>query len=122
MFYKVEDIDGITLLTAYLSRATLDHAIDFKEYITKAIDDGRINIVIDFQFLEFIDSTFLGVLVLALKKITSLGGNLILVMNNEIPLDMMRLTNMDNVFKIFPNVEEAISSLKNSKGDETSKI
>ena len=114
MSTKVETLDNVTVITPYLSRATLDHASDFKEYVMTTIDIGQNNLVIDLSLCDFIDSTFLGVLVVSLKKVSLLNRKLVLVLTGDIPLGMFRETKMDKVFTIFTNLEEAVKKMKNN--------
>jgi anti-anti-sigma factor len=54
-------------------------AEEFKKILFKDIQTGWRKIIIDLTECKFIDSTFLGTIVIALKKITELGGKLRLV-------------------------------------------
>ena len=115
MSTKIETIDDITIITPYLSRATLDRAADFKEYMINTIEAGHKYLVINLSLCDYIDSTFLGVLVISLKKVNAIGGHLVLVLKTDVPLGMMRDTRMDKVFSIFDNVDEAVKRIKNYK-------
>ena len=59
---------------------------------------------------EFIDSTFLGALVVSLKKITALSGDLRLVGFQPAVHSMFELTRMYRVFESFKTKDEAIRS------------
>jgi len=60
--------NGVVLFQVALSRATVKEAKDFKDILMEDINLGKQNIVIDFSSCEFIDSTFLGVIVTSQKK------------------------------------------------------
>jgi len=55
-----------------------------------------------------VDSTGLGVLVGALKKIRTLGGELRLVIDQEKVLKVFRITALTQVFPIYATLDEAL--------------
>ena len=112
MSTKIENIGDIAVITLYLSRATMDRAADFKEYMMSTIELGNKNLVVDLSLCDYVDSTFLGVLVISLKKVNAQGGHLVLVIKNQVPLGMMRETKMDKIFQIFSEIDDAITALK----------
>lgn len=93
-----------------LSRATLREAEEFKKLLAAEIDKGTRRIVVDLSQCEFIDSTFLGALVVSLKKITGLGGDLRLIGFQPPVHSMFELTRMYRVFEAFPTKEAAVES------------
>jgi len=93
-----------------ITRATLKEAEDFKQVLLKDIELGWRKIVVDLTDCEFIDSTFLGALVVSLKRITGLGGDLKLVGFQSAVSMMFQLTRMYRVFETFPTRDEAIKS------------
>jgi len=95
-----------------LTRATLKEAEEFKQTLTQDIEMGVRKIVVDLTDCEFIDSTFLGALVVSLKKITGLGGDLRLVGFQPAVHSMFELTRMYRVFEAFKTKEEALNSFK----------
>lgn len=93
-----------------LSRATLKEAEEFKMTLAKDIEEGWRKIIVDLSDCEFIDSTFLGALVVSLKKVTGLGGDLRLVGFQPAVHSMFELTRMYRVFESYGNKDEAIKS------------
>jgi anti-anti-sigma factor len=93
-----------------ITRATLKEAEDFKQVLLKDIELGWRKIVVDLTDCEFIDSTFLGALVVSLKRITGLGGDLKLVGFQTAVSMMFQLTRMYRVFETFQTRDEAIKS------------
>jgi anti-anti-sigma factor len=93
-----------------LTRATMKEAEDFKEVILRDIELGWRKIVVDLTECEFIDSTFLGVLVISLKRITGLGGDLRLVGFQSPVESMFQLTRLARVFEAFKTKDLAIKS------------
>ena len=108
--YVREEVGDVVVEKVNLTRATLKEAEDFKQALVKVIESGKKRIVVDLADCEFIDSTFLGALVVSLKKITALGGDLKLVGFQPNVRSMFELTRMYRVFESFETKEEAISS------------
>lgn len=107
-----EEIENVVVLTVKLKRATLVEAEEFKQTLVSDIQRGFQKIVVDLSSCEFIDSTFLGSLVVSLKKLTGLGGDLRLVGFQPAVHSMFELTRMYRVFESFKSVDEAVKSFK----------
>lgn len=106
-----KEVQGdVLVVTVNLFRATLKEADSFKNTLVKEIEEGWKKIVVDLSYCEFIDSTFLGALVLSLKKVTSAGGDLRLVGFQPSVHSMFELTRMYRVFESFKTLEEAVNS------------
>lgn len=71
------------------------------------MDSGCLNVVVDLENLGFIDSSGLGVLVSALRRVKERGGTLRLVCTKESILKIFRITGLDKVFPLFTSAEEA---------------
>ncbi|MEM3373555.1 MAG: STAS domain-containing protein [Candidatus Anstonellales archaeon] len=102
---------NILIVDVNVPRTSIYLANDFKEMIFKAIEDGEKYLVVDFSKCDFVDSTFLGVLVVSYKKLIPLGGNIHLVINNPNVIASLEMTRMNKIFKIFTNVQEATESI-----------
>jgi anti-sigma B factor antagonist len=81
-----------------------------REAIVAAIDEGHTRLVIDVEKVEFLDSTGLGVLVGALKKVRADGGTLDIVCTQERILKIFDITGLDKVFGLHRTVAEAIAA------------
>ncbi|RJP72951.1 MAG: anti-sigma factor antagonist [Ignavibacteriales bacterium] len=110
MDFIKEKYGDVIVEVVSLDRATLKEAENFKKILIKDIDEGSRKLVVDLSQCEFIDSTFLGALVVSLKKVTSLGGDLKLVGFQPAVHAMFELTRMFRVFETFGEKEDAIKS------------
>lgn len=110
----IQGIAGdVCIETVNIERATLREAEEFKRILLKDIEqDGCKYMVIDLSKCEFIDSTFLGAMVVSLKKITAAGGDMKLVGFKPAVHAMLELTRMFRVFETFSTVDEAIDSFR----------
>lgn len=110
MDYLQEVHEDVCVQFVDLTRATMKEADEFKYTLSKSIENGYRKIVVDLSTCEFIDSTFLGALVVSLKRVTALGGDLRLVGFHPAVHSMMELTRMHRVFESYKTKEEAVSS------------
>jgi anti-anti-sigma factor len=105
-----EQTNDVVVITVNIKRATMADAEEFKETLVNEIQRGIKKIVVDLSTCEFIDSTFLGGLVVSLKKLTALDGDLRLVGFQPAVHSMFELTRMYRVFESFKAKEDAIKS------------
>lgn len=105
-----ERIGDIAVVAVQVDRATIKEADDFKSKLSEIIDDGFNKLVIDLSQCEFIDSTFLGVLVSTLKRAVRQKGDLKLIGFQPAVRSMFELTRMYRVFDSFSNVDDAVQS------------
>src|SRR5262249_34426533 len=75
--------------------------------IISLIEDGTKTLIVDLTHVEFLDSTGLGVLVGALKRLRGVGGELAIVCDQERLLKIFRITGLDRVFTLYNSIESA---------------
>lgn len=112
MDFIKSEINGVILLRVNLVRATLKEAEEFKNILNQGVDSGNNKIVIDLSYCEFVDSTFLGTIVLSLKKVTAVGGDIKLVGFKPAVQSMFELTRISKVFETFGSTDEALGSFQ----------
>jgi anti-sigma B factor antagonist len=78
-----------------------------RECITNLVDEGQVDLIIDLERVEFMDSTGLGVLVGGLKRVRTHEGSLELVCTQERLLKIFRITGLGKVFAIHGSQSEA---------------
>ncbi len=103
--------NNFVVVRVNLDRATLAEAGDFKKYLFTILNEGINNLIIDLNNCEFIDSTFFGVIVGALKKAKTTNGNVFLVYDPEKQIPLFTETGLAKIFTTFTNLEEAYSKL-----------
>ena len=110
MDFTREEHGSVLVEKVNLTRATLKEAEEFKSHLVEDIKVGWQKIVVDLSECEFIDSTFLGALVVSLKKVTAMGGDIKLVGFQPAVNSMFELTRMYRVFDSFKSLDEAVQS------------
>ena len=94
----------ILTVTGEIDMAT---APRFRQRLLAVISAGAQNVVIDLSGVDFIDSTGLGVLMGAAKRVRSAGGDIRLVMAGSRLAELIELTRLDRVLDVFDSVSEA---------------
>lgn len=81
-----------------------------REKILELVGLGVSQLVLDMSGVGFLDSTGLGVLVGALKRLRSVNGDLGIVCSDPDVMRVFTITGLDNVFRISETIEAAIAS------------
>jgi anti-anti-sigma factor len=89
-------------------RATVDMAPDLKDRLFSEIENGNIHIIIDFSYVEFVDSSFIGALVAGLKQVKSRQGEIKISGLHPHVRITFELTRLDHLFKIYQTIEQAM--------------
>lgn len=75
---------------------------DLKRSVFQLIDDGDIeSLIVDMKAVNYIDSSGVGALVAAHKKMKTQGGKFALMGLTEDVLNILRLATLDQFFKIY---------------------
>jgi anti-sigma B factor antagonist len=83
-------------------------APDFKQHVSAPIDEGVAHVVVDLTKTTFIDSSSLGVLIGAHRRLKLRGGSLAIVCANEAIVKTFRVTGLDGVFTLVSTLDDAL--------------
>jgi anti-sigma B factor antagonist len=78
-----------------------------REKLVELVSEGRRQLVVDLDGVDFLDSTGLGVLVGGLKRLRSHDGELELVCTQSRILKVFEITGLTKVFSIHESVDAA---------------
>lgn len=101
----IEDGLGVARLTGRLDIAS---AAEVKRAFAEAISGGTPRLVVDMAGVSFIDSSGLSALVSGLRTARQAGGDLRIAAPGSQPTAIFTLTSLDQVFRLYPSVEEAV--------------
>ena len=85
-------------------------APELKSALGEALESGHTRIVVDLTNTSFLDSTALGVLIGAVKRLRSRDGALVIVNVDANIAKTFEITGLDKIFTIVPTVEDALRS------------
>ena len=80
-----------------------------REKLIELVSEGSYDVVVNLEGVDFLDSTGLGVLVGALKRVKAHDGSLALVCTQDKILKIFKITGLTKVFPIHDTVEAAAS-------------
>jgi anti-sigma B factor antagonist len=81
-----------------------------REQLHSLVAQGSHHIVVDLDAVDFLDSTGLGVLVGALKRVRTHDGELALVCTQPRIRKVFEVTGLTKVFSLFDSVDEAVAA------------
>ena len=110
MDFSIEDrrIGDRIHVVAVTGEIDLFTAPDFKQHVATPIDAGVDHVIIDLSATTFIDSSSLGVLIGAHRRLKLRGGSLTIVCDNEAITKTFRITGLDGVFTLVPKLGDAV--------------
>ena len=106
------DLGGGLASVAVGGEVDLHTAPALKTALAEAIDRGSRHVLVDLSRATFIDSTTLGVLMGAVKRLRPAGGELAIACSDPNVRKIFAITLLDRIFEIFPSADEAISHLR----------
>lgn len=112
--FLAEPLDEINAIyiKVKIERATADSAKIFNEYMKDETERNNKNYIIDFSDALFMDSTFLGSLVLILKKVHAKGKSMNFVLNYDKLKILSAIDPLKKILNMFPTFEQAIENVK----------
>jgi anti-sigma B factor antagonist len=111
MAFGIDDrqIGDDTHVVTVAGEIDLFTAPEFKQRVSAPIDAGRTRLIVDLTGTTFIDSSSLGVLIGAHRRLRRLNGSLVIVAIGEPILKTFRITGLDGVFTIVSSLDEALN-------------
>jgi anti-sigma B factor antagonist len=106
-----ESLDAERHVVAVRGEIDLFTAPELKSALSEAIESGHTRIVVDLTDTTFLDSTALGVLIGAVKRLRSRDGRLTIVNVDENIAKTFEITGLDQIFPISGTRDEAVKAL-----------
>jgi anti-sigma B factor antagonist len=108
---KTEHVADDAFVISLAGEVDLYTAPEFKQQLLEVIAQGTKNVIVDLSATTFIDSTTLGVLVGAVKRLRPNDGQLTLVCSDPNITKIFEITGLDRVFAIYGTRQEALSTI-----------
>ncbi|MBD2313055.1 STAS domain-containing protein [Desertifilum sp. FACHB-1129] len=83
----------------------------FRKVVSKCIEEGPRNVILDLSKIDFVDSSGLGALVQLVKKAQTHEGTLQIVTNARVT-QTVKLVRLDQFLSLQPSVDEALENIK----------
>jgi anti-sigma B factor antagonist len=105
---EVVDIAGWTVVSVF-GEVDVATAPELKERLTGLVNEGRVKLVLDLSGVDFLDSTGLGMIVSALKRARTHGGDLSIVCTESRITRLFEITGLDKALTVLPSVDAAVA-------------
>lgn len=102
-------VDGDRAVVEVHGSVDLTTAPELRNRLAELIDDGVTCIVTDLTGTDFLDSTGLGALVSALKRLRMRNGEIRVVCTSGHVRKVFEITSLDRVFAMFDSVDAALA-------------
>jgi anti-sigma B factor antagonist len=110
MDFAIEDrpVGDDTHVVAVTGEIDLFTAPEFKQRVSAPIDAGRQHVIVDLTATTFIDSSSLGVLIGAHRRLRRRDGTMVVVCDNDVIVKTFRITGLDAVFTLVSTLDDAL--------------
>jgi anti-sigma B factor antagonist len=110
MQLSTTDDGHVTILTVDGDLVIGESESLFKRTVTRLLEEGRVNLLVDLRKVTFLDSSGLGALVRAMTSSQKEGGQTKLLGAGPQVRKLLEMTRLDSVFENFTDMESAVSS------------
>ena len=104
------ETEGITIVDLNGRIAAGSEATDLRDTLNRLAESGHPNVILNMQYVHFVDSTGLGILVLGHSAMKQAGGALKLLNLSKRAAQLLILTKLSTVFEMFDDEQAAINS------------
>ena len=105
-----QEVGEGTFVVALTGEVDLYTAPELKAALLRLVAEGPTRIVVDLSGATFVDSTTLGVLLGAVKRLRLIGGELVLVCSDLNIRRILSITLLDRAFTIYDTLPEALAA------------
>ncbi|MFN4007981.1 MAG: STAS domain-containing protein [Chitinophagaceae bacterium] len=102
MVIQISESTPYTIATINVTEANLECSEAFKLQMMRLIDDGHKKVIVSFEKVSYVDSSFLGALVASLKYAINKHADITLTHLNKDVANLLQLIRLDKVFTIYP--------------------
>jgi anti-sigma B factor antagonist len=102
--------EGIVILDLKGRLVVGESIAGLRERIREMCDAGHMNVILNLEGVDYIDSTGLGGLVISYTTLKKAGGALKVVNLSKRTIELLVLTKLSTVFEMFDNEQDAVNS------------
>ena len=83
---------------------------DLDKFLTALVEDGNTRILLNLEYLDYIASTGLRVILATGKKLVGVGGKLVICNPNLMVMDVLKMSGFSQMFDVFESEGEALGA------------
>lgn len=103
-------IEGITILDLKGRLIVGDAVATLREKVRELTAAGSVNVILNLEGCDYIDSTGLGALVVCFTSLQRAGGALKILNLSKRNIELLVLTKLSAVFEVFNDEQDAVNS------------
>lgn len=103
---------NITILALHGELMGGEEAQPFQQKIYEAVENEKLNLILDMEHVKWMNSSGLGMIMGALTTLRSGGGELCMINVSERVRRPIEVTRLDSVIHIYGDLEEAAASFR----------
>ncbi|MCP5112135.1 MAG: STAS domain-containing protein [bacterium] len=107
---REKDKEGIRILELDGRLTVGEEVAKLREQIKAEQTAGNLNLILNLDRIEYIDSTGLGTLVICYTSLQKAGGQLKLLNLSKRNIELLILTKLTTVFELFNDEQDAVNS------------
>jgi anti-sigma B factor antagonist len=102
--------EGVGILDLAGALLAGEAAGSLRETVRQMASEGSLNVVLNLERVDYIDSTGLGSMVVCFTTFRKGAGRLVLLNLNRRHIELLVLTKLYTVFEVFDNEQDAVNS------------
>ena len=83
---------------------------DLDKFLSALLEEGATKILLNLEYLDFIASTGLRVILATGKKLVGVGGKLVICNPNLMVMDVLKMSGFSQMFDVFESEGEALGA------------
>lgn len=105
----LQEYGDIVSFKPEVSRLDASEAVEFKDHLIQQIATGKIRLLLNLSEVTFIDSSGLGAIISALRRVGVKGDVKLCCVPDQV-MEMLRLCRLDKVIEVFDSEETGIAN------------
>ena len=106
--FTVDSKNGISIIKVNIIRATYRDSNELMRVLNLLLESNQNKIIIDFSNCQYADSIIIGIIIITLKRLRQLEGDIRLVISGEHMIETFSQTRLNKIFKQFGTVEQSL--------------
>lgn len=112
MIVSEKKTSGITVVIGIRGKIYTDGAEQLLDKLNALIEQGERHLLLDFSGVDYINSSGLGALLSAAKRLKGLNGKMALANVSELVDQVLRISGCASVIGIYPSQAEALTAIE----------
>jgi anti-sigma B factor antagonist len=110
MKFLISEKGGIVLLSLKGKMMGGPEATEINDKINQLLDENKLKIIIDLKNVEWMNSSGIGILINTNTVLGNNNGSLRLINLSAKIKNLLKITKLDTVFKVYDTYEQAVAS------------